>query len=224
MFIVSDLLSLLPSSDSNVAPRPTVGSPAPKDPNDRLNFPLDPPRPIALVFVRHCGCPFAEDTVHTLLHKVLDDPERYTLASGSKLQFLIVTHAPLTESREWFASVLHAAYESYKPAEGKTKPDSDVIQQHFSLFPQGPSQSLSKAYGLGSLPSYSTMFSKGMWAEFSKLKERGIVNRATASGSDRWAAHGGCVVDQNGTVKWIWIADKIEEFGDWEAAVSSLGI
>lgn len=144
------------------------------------------------------------------------------------MTFLIVTHSDLTSSRAWFAEVLEAAYASFTPST-TTKPSSDIIAKHFSLFPD-PSGTLSKAYGIGQLASYGSLFSSSMWAEIKTLKEgggeggKGIVNRTTGGGSDRWKAHGACVLGSKGDVKWWWKGEKAEEEGDWEAAVKSLGI
>ena len=203
-----------------------------------------------LVFPRHVGCPFAERDVHSLVHLVLANPDRFSLtppastittdaapaaAAEVPVTFLIVTHSDLTSSRAWFASVLEAAFASFTPLSAASAPSSDLIARHFSLFPD-PSGTLSKAYGIGQLGSYGALFSDGMWAEIKKLKEgtageaegekkkAGIVNRTTGGGSDRWKAHGACVVGWEGEVKWWWRGERAEEEGDWEAAVKSLGI
>ncbi|KAL7411830.1 hypothetical protein BDY24DRAFT_416744 [Mrakia frigida] len=244
MFIISDLLSLVPSSDKGTAPPPVIGSSAPKDSKNRLHFPLEPARPLFLLFPRHVGCPFAEKQVHQLVALVLSNPSRFSVPSSSSssddverttittvpVTFLIVTHSDLTSSRSWFASVLNDAVLAFTTSSRSTTtssssppPDSSLIAQHFSLFPD-PSGTLSSAYGIGSLPSYSSLFSKTMWAEIAKLKEEGIVNRTTGGGSDRWKSQGAVVIGSDGLVKWWWKGEKAEEEGDWEEGLRSLGI
>lgn len=202
-----------------------------------------PARPMVLVFPRHVGCPFAERDIHALVHLVLAAPSRFVLtpatddAPALKLQFLIAPHSDASNSREWFAAVLHAAFASFKPAAAADAaasdddgtapapaPDASLIQEHFALFPDGSDRVLAKAFGVGSLASVGTLFSGAMFGALSALKQQGIVNRKTGGGSDRWATHGACAVDADGIVKWSWVAQAAQEEGDWEACVKALGL
>lgn len=200
-----------------------------------------PARPIVLVFPRHVGCPFAERDIHQLVHLVLASPSRFVLPQASsppstaddalpppsslKLQFLIVPHADVSNSREWFATILHAAFDSFPLASPSSpKPDPSLIQEHFGLFPDGSSRSLAKSFGIGSLPSFSSFAGSSIFASVSALKKQGIANRSTASGADRWATHGACAVDAEGVVRWSWVAERADEEGLWDECVKSLGL
>lgn len=204
-----------------------------------------PARPIVVVFPRHVGCPFAERDIRQLVHLVLSRPARFVLPStttdepGRKLQFLIAPHSDVGNAREWFAAVLHAAYESFEPRTTSTaggegdkseattaaKPDAGLIQEHFALFPDGSDRPLAKAFGVGSLGSFGGLFSSAMFNALGALKRKsGISNRATGGGSDRWATHGAFAVDAEGIVRFGWVAKTAEEEGDFEACVASLGV
>jgi hypothetical protein len=217
-------------------------------------IPLQPARPIVVVFPRHVGCPFAERDIRQLVHLVLANPARFVLPSSPadggaepaparKLQFLIAPHTDVANAREWFAAVLHAAYESFDPAataasttgdapDGSSagapaaaKPDAGLIQEHFALFPDGSDRALAKAFGVGTLSSFGSLFSGDMFGSLSTLKaESGIMNRKTGGGSDRWATHGAFAVDEAGIVRWGWVAKTAHEEGDFEACVASLGV
>ncbi|KZP04000.1 hypothetical protein FIBSPDRAFT_738163, partial [Athelia psychrophila] len=126
------------------------------------------------------------------------------------------------ESTAWFAQILHAAFESYAPPSAAPAPSPLILQEHFSLFPDAD-RSLYKAYGIGKLEKFGSLFSSSMWESLGKLKAEGIVNRTTGWGSDRWAAHGGVGIDGEGIVKWYWKAERAEEEADWEEGCKALG-
>jgi hypothetical protein len=113
---------------------------------------------------------------------------------------------------------------AYESSTVSPKPSSTVLQTHISLFPD-PTKALHHAYSLGPLPTWSSLFSSDVLASVKSLRsERGISNRKTGWGSDRWLSHGGVVVDAEGVVRWFWKAERAEEEGEWEEAVKSLGI
>lgn len=139
------------------------------------------------------------------------------------LQFLVVTHSPVDDSRAWFASVLHAAWASYTPPEGTSKPSSEILGSHFALFPD-PSFTLPHAYGIGSLSTVGSVFSSSTFSSVSSLKGKGIANRTTGWGSDRWAGHGVCSIDARGIVRFFWSGQKADDEADWEAVVKALEV
>ncbi|KAI0014134.1 hypothetical protein F4779DRAFT_560838 [Xylariaceae sp. FL0662B] len=75
-----------------VAPVPAVGSKAPVNPN--LELPSD--KPTIIVFLRHCGCPFAEKTFKAL-----------TAASTAyqQVHFIAVSHSSPEATEQWVIEV-----------------------------------------------------------------------------------------------------------------------
>lgn len=159
--------------------------------------------------------------VHTLVDAVLADPDRFKSgADSTPASFIIVTHNTLDASREWFAKVLHAAYEASAVS---PKPASDVLGPHFSLFPD-PSRALAKAFGVGNLSTWGALFGGETFSAVGSLKEKGIVNLTTGGGSDRWATHGAVAVDAEGKVRWWWKAETASAEGDFIEALKALEI
>ncbi|KAI1082248.1 hypothetical protein F5B20DRAFT_532706 [Whalleya microplaca] len=75
-----------------VAPVPEVGSKAPVNPN--LTFPSD--KPTIIVFLRHCGCPFAEKTFKALT----------ALSTTYKqVHFIAVSHSSPEATEHWVIEV-----------------------------------------------------------------------------------------------------------------------
>lgn len=89
----NDLQSILPASHPKLAPLPKVGGPAPLPPRLPLTR-YDQPTIIA--FLRHCGCPFAEQELRELARLAKDDHE---------LQVVIAVMSEEEVAREWFDAV-----------------------------------------------------------------------------------------------------------------------
>jgi hypothetical protein len=73
-----------------IAPRPRVGQRAPE-----LDGLLGD-RPVAVTFLRHVGCPFAEATFRQLRERAQVDDQ---------VRFVAVSHAPEAQTRRWCSAV-----------------------------------------------------------------------------------------------------------------------
>ncbi|KAG7290666.1 hypothetical protein NEMBOFW57_000669 [Staphylotrichum longicolle] len=72
-----------PHTDEAVVPVPQVGDPAPTLGKD-VHFPSD--KPVMVVFLRHCGCPFAEKTFKLLTDLSNHHPELHCVAVSQSTQ------------------------------------------------------------------------------------------------------------------------------------------
>jgi len=127
------------------------------------------------------------------------------LLSSTKInsfEILVLPHASTEkEAKKWLDDVLNSAFTSYSKSFSDDKESLEqkwntVVRPKFRLLPD-TDRSIAKAYGIGHLPSFTSVFGKAGFAELFRLRSQGIVNRTTASGSDRWAAHGVSLFDLN---------------------------
>ncbi|THV06031.1 hypothetical protein K435DRAFT_960815 [Dendrothele bispora CBS 962.96] len=222
MFIVTDILSLLPSWSSAAAEPPEVGQKAPNV--EKLTFPLDPAHPVLLYFPRHCGCPYPERDLNNLVTLLLSSPP----IANSDFQIIVLPHANSEhEATRWLDAVLNSSFQRFeKSFSGDEKHLEEtwntVVRPKFALLPD-TDRSIAKSYGLGNLPSFTSLLGKGGLTELSRLRSQGIVNRRTAPGSDRWAAHGSCWVDAEGIVRYYEKGEEAHMECNWKAGLYALG-
>ncbi|KAK7727554.1 hypothetical protein SLS53_009456 [Cytospora paraplurivora] len=76
-----------------VAPVPKVGEPAPK--HEKLK--LDQGKPTIIVFLRHCGCPFAEKTFRDLT--------AFSIKHHPQIHCVAVSHSDQTATDSWVEHV-----------------------------------------------------------------------------------------------------------------------
>lgn len=75
--------------------------------------------------------------------------------------------------------------------------------------------------GIGYL-SFAALFSGKMWSALFKLKEAGIVNTKTETGSNRYQNSGGFSVDKNGIVRYVKLAQHAGDMVPYEEAVVTI--
>ena len=75
---------------------PLVPAPEPGDPARRLPVPIEAGRPAIVAFLRHTGCPFAEQTLRIL---------RDEAARSRGVQWLAISHAPQQATERWCRAV-----------------------------------------------------------------------------------------------------------------------
>lgn len=61
-----------------------------------------------------------------------------------------------------------------------------------------------------------------MWSALFKLKEAGIVNTETMTGSNRYQNSGGVAVDKNGIVRYVKLAEHAGDMVPYEEAVATI--
>ncbi|KAI1337769.1 hypothetical protein F5Y15DRAFT_417561 [Xylariaceae sp. FL0016] len=133
----------------DVAAVPEVGQKAPV--NENLKLPKD--KPTILVFLRHCGCPFAEKTFKTMTKLSTRHPE---------LHFVAVSHSSPEATEHWVVSV------------GGLWDVAIVIDEQRDLYAQ---------YGLGVSNSWHVLSPLTLYRTLQLGKQENIWNRPTESGN-----------------------------------------
>lgn len=132
-----------------VSAAPKVGDKAPAHPN--LTLPAD--KPTIIVFLRHCGCPFAEKLFKTLttgssIHK--------------EIHFIAVSHSNAEATERWVIQV------------GGNWEVEMVIDTERDLYAQ---------WGLGMSTTWGVLNPLALYRTFQLGKQESIWNRATESGT-----------------------------------------
>ncbi|KAK3707113.1 hypothetical protein LTR37_012282 [Vermiconidia calcicola] len=173
------------------AEAPQIGRRAPDTPK----LQLQPGRPVVVVYLRHCGCPFSEQTYLNLREAAKDHKD---------IEFVAVSHSDEESTNKWMASLPQAGSGSSNLRV--------VVDEKVEIY---------AAWGLGP-SSYAHVLSPWSMLSVWKLgKEKGIWNRPTESGS-RWQTAGAYAVDGSGIVRWGGPAQRADEIPDFEKAVQSL--
>ncbi|KAK3944609.1 hypothetical protein QBC46DRAFT_373830 [Diplogelasinospora grovesii] len=154
-----ELQSFKTPPPKEVAPLPKVGDPAPTSfppPTSApsapaLSFPSD--KPVLVVFLRHCGCPFAEKTFKSLTKLSTRHPELHCIA---------VSHSSQTATDRWIIEV-------------GGEWDVQVIVD--------PDRDLYSAWGLGISSTWHALSPWAIYKTYQLGKTEGIWNRTTESGS-----------------------------------------
>ncbi|KAH7038054.1 uncharacterized protein B0I36DRAFT_315400 [Microdochium trichocladiopsis] len=181
------------AKDVAVAPKP--GDAAPENPN--LKLPTD--KPTIIVFLRHCGCPFAEKTFKsmTTLSQLYKD----------QIHFIAVSHSSPEATEHWVVSV------------GGNWDVQVVVDYERDLYAQ---------YGLGVSNTWHVLSPASLYKVLRLGKDEGIWNRPTQSGS-RWQKGGAFAVapEQDGRsgweVKWAQVAASADDMPDLDKAIAALG-
>ncbi|KAJ9655858.1 hypothetical protein H2198_005395 [Neophaeococcomyces mojaviensis] len=130
---------------------PEIGSIAPSTPH--FSFPRGDRKSTIIVFLRHCGCPFAEKTLLTL---------RETAAQNPDIHLIAVSHSDKSSTEKWLQSV-----------GGSGKIEVLVDDQRHSF----------AEYGLGASSFWAVLNPWSMSSVFALGKQEDIWNRPTESGS-----------------------------------------
>ncbi|KAF2861580.1 hypothetical protein K470DRAFT_256707 [Piedraia hortae CBS 480.64] len=171
---------------------PQIGSPAPHTPK----LGLEPGQPTVLVFLRHCGCPFAEKTYLNL---------REVARRHLGVAFIAISHSDERSTTAWLKSL---------PQVGSETPNVRVVvDARLEIY---------SAWGLGQAPYAHVLSPASLFEVWRLARDEGIVNRPTDSGS-RWQMSGFFAVDKDGIVRWGRPAKRADEIPDFEAAVRALG-
>jgi hypothetical protein len=172
----------------NRAQPPQVGDRAPESPN----LSLEPSKRTVVTFLRHCGCPFAEQTFLRL---------RESAKKHSDIDFIAVSHSNKEATEKW-----HKSLPNYGSETGNLRivVDSD-LESHGQ-------------WGLGASGFLHVLDPRALSNVFKLQKEQGISVRPTESGS-RWQTAGSFAIDENKNVRWGGPAARSDFVPDFEDAV-----
>ncbi|KAH6624761.1 hypothetical protein B0J18DRAFT_429201 [Chaetomium sp. MPI-SDFR-AT-0129] len=138
------------AEDESVVPVPQAGDRAPSL-GDQVHFPSD--KPVLVVFLRHCGCPFAEKTFRTLSNLSNHHPE---------IQFIAISQSTQEDTDKWIVQV---------------GGEWDV------LVLADPDRTLFHAWGLGLSSTWYALNPVALWNTWKLGTDEGIWNRSSNSGS-----------------------------------------
>lgn len=133
----------------DVASPVQVGSKAPSSP--QLSLPDG--KPTVVLFLRHCGCPFAEKSFKTLAS--LSD-------TYPQVHFVAISHSSSSATDQWIPQV------------GGAWAVDVVVDENRDIYAQ---------WGLGTSSTWHVLKPSALWSVISLGKSEGIWNRPTESGS-----------------------------------------
>lgn len=167
---------------------PAIGTAAPHT----TKLPLKTGKPTVVVFLRHCGCPFAEKTFLNL---------RDNANKHRDLDFYAISHSSDAATMTWLQSL---------PQAGSSPHNLHVIVDD--------TLETYRAWGLGPSSFVHVLSPMSMYSVWKLGQSEGIWNRPTESGS-RWQTSGAFAVDAEGVVRWGRAAKRADDTPDFAEAV-----
>jgi len=174
-----------------VAEIPALQTKAPNTPQLHLT----PGQPTIIIFLRHCGCPFAEKTYLNL---------REAARAHKNISFKAISHSSGAATDAWLKSL---------PQHGSETSNLEmIVDEQTEIY---------RAWGLG-VATYAHVLSPGSMYSLWKLGQSdNIWNRPTESGS-RWQMGGFFAVDGEGVVRWGRAAERADDVTDFREAIEAL--
>ncbi|KAK3997719.1 hypothetical protein QBC44DRAFT_71632 [Cladorrhinum sp. PSN332] len=172
-----------------IPPVPKAGDRAPSLGRD-ITFPYD--KPVIVVFLRHCGCPFAEKTFKMLTNFSTHHPE---------IQCVAVSQSSLGETDNWIIQV------------GGEWQVHVIVDSHRDLF---------KRWGLGETSAWYAINPWTLWKVYKLGTEEGIWNRTGNETGSRWQKGGAFAIDASGLVRWSKPAETADEIVSFHEALRAL--
>ncbi|KAK0630629.1 hypothetical protein B0T17DRAFT_488585 [Bombardia bombarda] len=191
---MQELQSLRSPPGKDVAPVPQVGDRAPSLwPSSEKIGPFPSPRPVLVVFLRHCGCPFAEKTLGNLTALSIAHPSLHCIA---------VSHSSQAATDSWVMSV------------GGAWDVDVVVDEQRDLYAQ---------WGLGLSTAWHAVLGSAstLYSAYCLGRNEGIWNGATESGN-RWQMGGAYAIDASGFVRWAHVGAATSDVPDFEEALAAL--
>ncbi|KAK2001915.1 hypothetical protein LX36DRAFT_569227 [Colletotrichum falcatum] len=196
MSFTQELASWMSPTKLALGSPPKAGEPAPS--TDSIKFPRADGRPAVVVFLRHCGCPFAEKSLRVVREAASAHPD---------VAFVAVSHSSASHTAKWLSEVGGAGGgdDANNPVEVVTDEGREAYAR----------------WGLGASGFLHVLGPSALSGVLRLSREEGIANRPTESGS-RWQTSGAWAVDGQGGVTWGGPARMASEIPDVEEALSSL--
>ncbi|KAG8992473.1 hypothetical protein FRB94_011597 [Tulasnella sp. JGI-2019a] len=224
-WIWSDIKSLAPLPQSIVQPIPQLGGDAPsfrpieeeaKEGATELVYPLKDGKKSVVVFVRHLGCPFCQETIQDI----------YPIAKENRdIRFFLVSQSDVSDVNRTNLLVQRLISRSQKTEDVEVYLDNVPTTRLLSLdnitiVSSPPPHTLYSTWGISQLTFTSLFSPSGISSAIKLRKERGIKN--TETHGSRWLSSGAFAVDQAGKVVWTHVARSADDVSDLKAAVASL--
>ncbi|KZL84772.1 alkyl hydroperoxide reductase subunit c thiol specific antioxidant, partial [Colletotrichum incanum] len=192
MSFTQELASWMSPTKLDLGSLPKVGDFAPS--TDLLKFPRADGKAAVVVFLRHCGCPFAEKSFIVL---------REAASKNPNVAFIAVSHSSESHTKKWLSEV---------GGPGDKNPVEVIFNEERDVYAK---------WGLGTSSFMHVLSPSALSNVFKLSREEGIANRPTESGS-RWQTSGAWAVGENGKVTWGGPAQTASEIPNVDEALSSL--
>ncbi|KAF7865374.1 hypothetical protein EAF04_006351 [Stromatinia cepivora] len=175
-----------------VAPAPMVGTRAPS--TQKLILPMGDRRACVLVFLRCCGCAFAEKTFIEL---------RRLANKHQNLHFIAISHNSKEATDKWVQQV------------GGAWSVQVVIDEDREIYAN---------WGLGVSTTWHLLNPWTEIARQKLGKQEGIWGREVDPSGNRWVVGGSWATDEMGTIKWGGASKSADEIPDLVEACKSVGV
>ncbi|KAL2124384.1 hypothetical protein VTJ04DRAFT_749 [Mycothermus thermophilus] len=153
-------------------------------------------KPVLAVFLRHCGCPFAEKT----FRRLADVANQYR----DEVTCVAVSQAGREETEKWIVQV-GGAWEV------------QVVTD--------PRRELFRLWGLGLGSTWYAWNPKVLWSAWKLATDEGIWTRDNTAGGNKWQIGGAFAIDPLGIVRWSKPGTQsADEVPDFEEALRALGV
>ncbi|KAL4733100.1 hypothetical protein BDV11DRAFT_200717 [Aspergillus similis] len=201
MTLYQEIASWVAPKKREISPVPKLGYPAPS--HRLLQFPRLSSKPCILVFLRHCGCPFAE--------KACIDVCNLDAVRNGGIKVVLVSHSSEEATNRWLKAVQQS---------GRLSADFGSQEQTVSVIIDDELE-LYAAWGLGVAKIEHVLNLATVYAAISLGWREGLWDRATESGS-RWQTSGAYGIHGFGIVKWVHVPRLASDLADFEDAQAVL--
>ncbi|KAL9108597.1 MAG: hypothetical protein Q9227_006683 [Pyrenula ochraceoflavens] len=180
-----------------IAPSPLLGKRAPIS-SEKLRMPSPDGRPTIILFLRHVGCPFAEQTLLSL-HK--------SSSQHPRIRFLAISHASPPATSAWLSRLNIP----YPPTSSGVQ---ILVDEERILYAQ---------WGLGVSNTWHLMNPRTLQSLYKTGSGKGGAGEEGEGMGNRWQVGGCWGVDGRGVVRWGGMAGRADEGWDVGEGVRRLG-
>lgn len=180
-----------PPPPIEIAPAPELGTRAPE--SNKLRLPALDGRPSVVVFLRHCGCPFAEKTFLELRRLANKFP---------RLNFIAVSHSSQKATEKWLSQI------------GGKWAVTVVVDEEREVY---------ASWGLGVSTTYHLLNPWTQIAARKLGREEGLWGREVDPSGNRWQVGGTWATDETGLIRWGAVSKTADEIPDLVQACHILG-
>ncbi|KAI9043968.1 uncharacterized protein KD926_002347 [Aspergillus affinis] len=194
-----ELASWKTPTTGQIADPPKVGAQAPNHP--ALALPTEDKKPAIVIFLRHCGCPFAE--------KAYRDLNDHPAVQNGSVVGIAVSHSSKEATEAWQEALVTDQTQPLRRSE--QNPIRLVVDEEREVY---------AAWGLGVSSTWHILSPSTIASVVSLGRSEGIWNRPTESGS-RWQTAGDFAVDGEGVVSWAHVYQGAGDVGNTDEAVKA---
>ncbi|KAH8761918.1 hypothetical protein BGZ57DRAFT_576851 [Hyaloscypha finlandica] len=180
-----------PPPPIEIAPAPVLGTRAPA--SSKLRLPALDGRPSVVVFLRHCGCPFAEKTFLELRRLANKFP---------RLNFVAVSHSSQKATEKWLSQI------------GGKWAVTVVVDEEREVY---------ASWGLGVSTTYHLLNPWTQIAARKLGREEGLWGREVDPSGNRWQVGGSWATDETGLIRWGAVSKTADDIPDLVEACHILG-